>query len=153
MSLCEWQVSIHAPLARSNYRCKVRKGRKVRGFNTCSSCEEQRRRDGMSYLYIIFNTCSSCEEQLQVLGDGAAQGEFQYMLLLRGATQPENMFVTSRVFQYMLLLRGATGLTLKRFAWRRSFNTCSSCEEQLNPLYNSSKDSGFQYMLLLRGAT
>ena len=33
-------VSIHAPLARSN-RCASTVGRRVRCFNTCSSCEEQ----------------------------------------------------------------------------------------------------------------
>ena len=36
---------------------------------------------------------------------------------------------------------------------RISFNTCSSCEEQLRKCATSCKNSLFQYMLLLRGAT
>ena len=78
-------VSIHAPLARSN--CHRRGGDgSERCFNTCSSCEEQRRpekrrRKDESFQYMLllrgatsggwigaqrhygFNTCSSCEEQ------------------------------------------------------------------------------------------
>ena len=76
----------------------------------------------------------------------------------------------------MLLLRGATHVTRRPKTLRKRFNTCSSCEEQLDgigyqyakpikvsihaPLARSnSKTAGasmwalFQYMLLLRGAT
>ena len=35
-------------------------------------------------------------------------------------------------FQYMLLLRGATDGCVFRFAGGNRFNTCSSCEEQLD---------------------
>ena len=34
------------------------------GFNTCSSCEEQRRSSSRHSSRHRFNTCSSCEEQL-----------------------------------------------------------------------------------------
>ncbi len=123
-------VSIHAPLARSNW------------------------------------SLSSCSPR---------DAGFQYMLLLRGATffrltsctirpivsihaplarSNKSFFLPffGNVFQYMLLLRGAT----RRRAPvrnRRSFNTCSSCEEQLEKQLNSLSMNTFQYMLLLRGAT
>ena len=53
------------------------------------------------------------------------------MLLLRGATQ--HFFPPFRQFrfQYMLLLRGATQCRVAQKHKRTSFNTCSSCEEQL----------------------
>ena len=55
---------------------------------------------------------------------------FQYMLLLRGATKERSSLKTRTVFQYMLLLRGATrGISAGKSG--KSFNTCSSCEEQL----------------------
>ena len=101
-------VSIHAPLARSN-DCGRPGGTVAGRFNTCSSCEEQ-----------PFNWA----------GTNASADEFQYMLLLRGATPAPNSASPSPMFQYMLLLRGATrGVTC--------------------PL----SDVSFQYMLLLRGAT
>ena len=79
--------------------------------------------------------------------------EFQYMLLLRGATP---MFLQPRrcmPFQYMLLLRGATPADTHPSADHCSFNTCSSCEEQHFSLDKFPADFLFQYMLLLRGAT
>ena len=56
------EVSIHAPLARSNVELS---GffRTFQGFNTCSSCEEQRGRRDTVLPCLRFNTCSSCEEQ------------------------------------------------------------------------------------------
>ena len=62
-------VSIHAPLARSNYTVPLLQVCSV-CFNTCSSCEEQH--DCPVLLFLLcqsFNTCSSCEEQPQVLRD------------------------------------------------------------------------------------
>ena len=56
-------------------------------------------------------------------------------------------------FQYMLLLRGATRWIGMRIELTESFNTCSSCEEQLYLFRRLSDDLLFQYMLLLRGAT
>ena len=100
---------------------------------------------------------------------------FQYMLLLRGATNGISIFGMSPSFQYMLLLRGATHAPqfatadsdvsihaplarsnrTGRSPVRRSacFNTCSSCEEQLEVLFCVPSLPWFQYMLLLRGAT
>ena len=63
------------------------------------------------------------------------------ILTLRGLT-----------FQYMLLLRGATQQTLLLCCRNLSFNTCSSCEEQLESPHIGQLIL-FQYMLLLRGAT
>ena len=103
---CISEVSIHAPLARSNLSCSI-----------------------VNLSVPSFNTCSSCEEQLgSIRGDTIAH-KFQYMLLLRGATSARQGAADTRVFQYMLLLRGATfcGVMLKS---KRRFNTCSSCEEQ-----------------------
>ena len=100
-------VSIHAPLARSNCLRRLRWAHQC-CFNTCSSCEEQQRRPPISAGKNCFNTCSSCEEQ----------------------RYPRFLPIVFRRFQYMLLLQGATcehrvGVHVRRF------NTCSSCEEQL----------------------
>ena len=80
-----------------------------RGFNTCSSCEEQPNLSLASSRKGSFNTCSSCEEQPERRKFIKTHRKFQYMLLLRGATGllTEETIVTA--FQYMLLLRGATG--------------------------------------------
>ena len=99
---------------------------------------------------------------------------FQYMLLLRGATHLVEDLLEFLRFQYMLLLRGATGdsgfdggadsfntcssceeqlATGVTAATPASFNTCSSCEEQLSLRNSSARNLKFQYMLLLRGAT
>ena len=191
------QVSIHAPLARSNstrtaavgltrsfqYMLLLRGATRPcmswayrRGFNTCSSCEEQ--------LYLLhgsveipsFNTCSSCEEQLRGQPNEMTQYMFQYMLLLRGATWFSPVIgPRENAFQYMLLLRGATmsrsckimvGDVSIHAPLARSnavqagvhqriqrFNTCSSCEEQHFAEVVKRVISTFQYMLLLRGAT
>ena len=123
-------VSIHAPLARSNGR-RSKSYRRILGFNTCSSCEEQHK----------------------MIASQEPRYEFQYMLLLRGATP---MFLQPRrcmPFQYMLLLRGATPADTHPSADHCSFNTCSSCEEQHFSLDKFPADFLFQYMLLLRGAT
>ena len=55
-------------------------------------------------------------------------------------------------FQYMLLLRGATRVDNLQGGCV-SFNTCSSCEEQLCERCKTGTVRMFQYMLLLRGAT
>ena len=79
-------------------------------FNTCSSCEEQLRSRRRPFRQLRrFNTCSSCEEQPPARS---------------GWTRCASMF------QYMLLLRGATEARQPRIPLGR-FNTCSSCEEQL----------------------
>ena len=124
------EVSIHAPLARSN-SAATSVSRRSRGFNTCSSCEEQQAiRVFSSPETSSFNTCSSCEEQREPTKGGLSDSMFQYMLLLRGATARQ----------------GRKPRPLR-------FNTCSSCEEQLCSTLYAMTSSRFQYMLLLRGAT
>ena len=78
-------------------------------FNTCSSCEEQLRwTRRKAHTEFRFNTCSSCEEQHAVPDRITFQLQFQYMLLLRGATLRGYLSQLRSKFQYMLLLRGAT---------------------------------------------
>ena len=45
------------------------------------------------------------------------------------------MTVYDKKFQYMLLLRGATQKAVERAIKYLGFNTCSSCEEQLLALF------------------
>ena len=104
----ELNVSIHAPLARSNNTLFFDNDLTIR-FNTCSSCEEQQRFRHCPRLGICFNTCSSCEEQ----------------------QPPLRLRIRCKQFQYMLLLRGATCFSPSACSQYPSFNTCSSCEEQL----------------------
>ena len=56
-------VSIHAPLARSNRSTGRGRTRARMSFNTCSSCEEQHQLRIQRHRLRCFNTCSSCEEQ------------------------------------------------------------------------------------------
>ena len=125
------EVSIHAPLARSNpRRCRSRRDR--RGFNTCSSCEEQ------LPIFIVFSPLLM----------------FQYMLLLRGATfsQPKERNQTR--FNTCSSCEEQLGSIPPGIVPESRFNTCSSCEEQ--PDTNAAITNAayqFQYMLLLRGAT
>ena len=103
--------------------------------------------------YPCFNTCSSCEEQQVCHFVFPHLFQFQYLLLLRGATPLQRLSLNLSMFQYMLLLRGATQQPSMSGSHCPCFNTCSSCEEQ--PIVHV-KDRilfGFQYMLLLRGAT
>ena len=145
-------VSIHAPLARSNISSLV-----------------------IFTLRKRFNTCSSCEEQQPDTLDLLRATKFQYMLLLRGATRGssscqrvhsvsihaplarsnkdklQRIFDDSQ-FQYMLLLRGATsisaygcnidGVSIHAPLARSNSASCAH-----------SRNFPFQYMLLLRGAT
>ena len=56
------------------------------------------------------------------------------MLLLRGATRTVDDLSRSLSFQYMLLLRGATQRGNLSVKTSHRFNTCSSCEEQPSPV-------------------
>ncbi len=99
-----------------------------------------------------FNTCSSCEEQ-RPAGSGAKRiQEFQYMLLLRGATNTSIRMTIFYRFQYMLLLRGATG-----FPCRRNLSSVSIhaplARSNCGCVKHGLAAMRFQYMLLLRGAT
>ena len=122
-------VSIHAPLARSNFP-----GRRSRSAERVSIhaplARSNLRAVSWGVFCMRFNTCSSCEEQPACEFKRSCYFSFQYMLLLRGAT---GWIVSSDEafgFQYMLLLRGATR---------------SGLRVQIRAV--------FQYMLLLRGAT
>ena len=132
----------------------------------------------MVQVLICFNTCSSCEEQLGPAVVNWKQDKFQYMLLLRGATQTRRALRRLRCVSihaplarsnYSGLCSGGRGAGVSIHApLARSnsdghgsggealgFNTRSSCEEQLacpNGLISISEFM-FQYMLLLRGAT
>ena len=99
-------VSIHAPLARSNS-----------GHMDCA----------ILYIVSIHAPLARSNFTMDNLWGGQL---FQYMLLLRGATDKKWDDLAESSFQYMLLLRGATLHGAK------------------NTPYSS-----FQYMLLLRGAT
>ena len=102
-------VSIHAPLARSNF---------LRGL---------RLQLRLLFQYMLLLRGATLSPLISVV-----KFVFQYMLLLRGATERTPSALTAGVFQYMLLLRGATALLPRRSVKAESFNTCSSCEEQLN---------------------
>ena len=78
-----------------------------------------------------FNTCSSCEEQPDRYYDVQVNEEFQYMLLLRGATGQRKELVVGQMVSIHAPLA-------------RSNSPCANWVG----LYN-----WFQYMLLLRGAT
>ena len=124
-------VSIHAPLARSNaHRQAVRSAFPfqymllLRGATIAERLHIVltfvsihaplarsyfSRRAGVRKR-ISFNTCSSCEEQHGETITCQKCSKFQYMLLLRGATPKLTPISFSSQFQYMLLLRGATRL-------------------------------------------
>ena len=109
----------------------VRNGLRKHGFNTCSSCEEQlaKKYNGRS-KYVVSIHAPLARSNWSTTNNKRIPKMFQYMLLLRGATDNPAGQRTTLEFQYMLLLRGATANPAKELEWRR-----------------------FQYMLLLRGAT
>ena len=167
-------VSIHAPLARSNSSFALSFQHRVVSIHAPLARSNNVKHDNLCYQ-TGFNTCSSCEEQLWYMKCAICNSRFQYMLLLRGATQSIADFRLHQVvsihaplarsnlgasvfgfeidlFQYMLLLRGATWSRLRECT-TKSFNTCSSCEEQLGTAFPLPRRARFQYMLLLRGAT
>ena len=99
-------------------------------FNTCSSCKEQLKDFSTSFGSTMFQYMLLLRGATRKFGfDVFPLLEFQYMLLLRGATVKVDKDALELLFQYMLLLRGATR-TDRRIRALRSFNTCSSCEEQ-----------------------
>ena len=103
-------------------------------FNTCSSCEEQlvrklkAERLQVQFQYMLLLRGATSQQNYS----HNYNKEFQYMLLLRGATPRKSTWARRLTFQYMLLLRGATLVQQTKIGFRKSFNTCSSCEEQLD---------------------
>ena len=100
-----------------------------RCFNTCSSCEEQSFSPCELIQLIVSIHAPLARSKLSPL-IGVIKFVFQYMLLLRGASDVTRTSAPSKLFQYMLLLRGAIGKRSVENADSR-FNTCSSCEEQI----------------------
>ena len=81
----ERMVSIHAPLARSNFPNRQTIADKV--FQYMLLLRGATRQPGDMERGKGFNTCSSCEEQPLGIPVPLFQALFQYMLLLRGATK------------------------------------------------------------------
>ena len=77
-----------------------------------------------------FNTCSSCEEQLAGLKYLRDLSVFQYMLLLRGATASAGSSLCSSLVSIHAPLARSNLMGLLHFSFFFCFNTCSSCEEQ-----------------------
>ena len=103
----EEQVSIHAPLARSN-AAESRRDRPPLCFNTCSSCEEQQSCGTKGPGLHSFNTCSSCEEQPIHTFSGVTLCCFNTCSSCEEQLLDRRKFLRLSKFQYMLLLRGAT---------------------------------------------
>ena len=101
-----------------------------------------------------FNTCSSCEEQPCQRGRFSESRKFQYMLLLRGATQPRQVFPAAPAVS----IHAPLARSNKRFA---CFHRPKLPVSIHAPLARSNAGLRaqdftrftFQYMLLLRGAT
>ena len=124
------RVSIHAPLARSNWPNPNRRFRILR-----------------------FNTCSSCEEQHARLHKRNAGHDVSIHAPLARSNKNENMAKHSNQVSIHAPLARSNIVHFSWQRWRNSFNTCSSCEEQLDISSSADDKSLFQYMLLLRGAT
>ena len=123
-------VSIHAPLARSNSKSSA-----SAILTTLFQYMLLLRGATKNTLNINVALAVSLHAPLarsnpEHTGYARSKAKFQYMLLLRGATKLRDPRAVTVTFQYMLLLRGATT------GWRFSGRKIS-----------------FQYMLLLRGAT
>ena len=147
------EVSIHAPLARSNLRrreCTYHIAVSIHAPLARSNIEVRQRDPLPLFQYMLLLRGATPENCRFPNGF-----QFQYMLLLRGATTTlEHTIHELAKFQYMLLLRGATCKVPRTVREPPvSFNTCSSCEEQLNAHAAPRCGNLFQYMLLLRGAT
>ena len=168
------RVSIHAPLARSNFAKtaseifpEVSIHAPLARSNSVVTCK--------CWSLVSFNTCSSCEEQPVQSRVREAVETFQYMLLLRGATHPAPASETPhavsihaplarsnpappsgtrplREFQYMLLLRGATIYSCQIYNTIRVSIHAPLARSNLSAVV-ITRLAAFQYMLLLRGAT
>ena len=145
------------------------------GFNTCSSCEEQLQAPKNSPMSRSFNTCSSCEEQ-QILilwadrsdavsihaplarsncergdRDGRRDVSIHAPLARSNYVVTESIKCNSVSIHAPLARSNSTSTPMPPHD--TGFNTCSSCEEQLERASRSVSCFSFQYMLLLRGAT
>ena len=144
-------VSIHAPLARSNCYSGGSRSRDFR-FNTCSSCEEQPRKVSPGTISKRFNTCSSCEEQRGTVNSSGRSLRFQYMLLLRGATiKKYGMGRYDGVSIHAPLARSNFEPYVQ--ALRDLVSIHAPLARSNSTFLTSAGSLQFQYMLLLRGAT
>ncbi len=121
-------VSIHAPLARSNpdvvfIRLDVER------FNTCSSCEEQLTSTKLSAGQRRFNTCSSCEEQPTRPHSAPVLRVSIHAPLARSNLNRWRYPMRFNVSIHAPLAR-SNCLSQTDNEAHQSFNTCSSCEEQ-----------------------
>ena len=147
------QVSIHAPLARSNcfahtkifpvtfqYMLLLRGATwqprnciSKRSFNTCSSCEEQQRLHARQQRDHRFNTCSSCEEQRQRGGSLFLSTSVSIHAPLARSNFHGQERENGRDVSIHAPLARSNMSSFARFRAWYGFNTCSSCEEQQPP--------------------
>ena len=137
-------VSIHAPLARSNLRIFLPRSSPPSCFNTCSSCEEQH----TCTAHVFRVECVSIHAPLARSNNRfSAIDAINTLVSIHAPLARSNLIAFSGLpsplmFQYMLLLRGATCVFALVVCYRpRSFNTCSSCEEQPKdmPIFRSAR--------------
>ena len=150
----EFDVSIHAPLARSNLLESDRDKVAFR-FNTCSSCEEQharrltRRHHGIVSIHAPLARSNAA-------GDKAVAETIVsiHAPLARSNSLKRVRNALTNWFQYMLLLRGATFSDPDPVRRRLQVSIHAPlARSNTPPSLISSWTTTFQYMLLLRGAT
>ena len=174
--LCkQCRVSIHAPLARSNFKV-LHFDTRFRLFQYMLLLRGATQqivhillRNLFQYMLLLrgatlrarrsrrstrrFNTCSSCEEQRKTRS-GKMQGS---LVSIHAPLARSNYKTTKKTQNRRVSIHAPLARSNKSFVPSSplcmSFNTCSSCEEQLSSVTRSANLETFQYMLLLRGAT
>ena len=138
---CGGDVSIHAPLARSNGNGGGESGN--RGVSIHAPLARSNDRAQLRPFDIdvsIHAPLARCNRK-----NPKSIGCFNVSIHAPLAMSNIRAIISARwftPFQYMLLLRGATCSTPKIFM-RTCFNTCSSCEEQHEPRNRKSLRLGF----------
>ena len=132
----KYAVSIHAPLARSNWVEAI--DRALKDVSIHAPLARSNSLDSSTTTTpCSFNTCSSCEEQHVLDSMSCRLKRFQYMLLLRGATLGALLqFFCCERFNTCSSCEEQRGTCNSDTPLFSSFNTCSSCEEQLRPVRN-----------------
>ena len=129
-------VSIHAPLARSNIVLRHSAQIGIVSIHAPLARSNAGAKTAQEWEEVSIHAPLARSNILRI--DAAIRDKsFQYMLLLRGATGGRLIVFAWLVFQYMLLLRGATCNTAL-ISLGNCFNTCSSCEEQPAPIFYMS---------------
>ncbi len=162
--ICGQIVSIHAPLARSNFFPVIPAAGVPVSIHAPLARSNGVHADFRAFKFVSIHAPLARSNILRF--PAQLHIEFQYMLLLRGATWRVPCWKNARKkFQYMLLLRGATHafllkaervfvsihaplarsnvlkLYFKIAVFR--FNTCSSCEEQPSGCWDRGASGGF----------